>query len=396
MVVPRFGRGIVGGAETLFRGLADHIPPGWRVEVATTCATNHLTWTDDRPPGRSVEDGLTIHRFPVSPRDERRHTALAVHLSQRKRLGYGEELELLGSSVTSERMEDFIDHEGPSFDLMLFGPYLFGTTYWGSRIHPDRSALIPCLHDEPYAHMTVFRDLFAQIRGCMFNTPAEARLAARITPTPRSPVVGLGFDPPARRAAIGFAAKHGLGRYVVYAGRLERAKGVDRAIGHVARFAQRFAPDLRIVLMGRGDLVVPPEHRWATVELGYVDEETKRSALAEATALINPSDLESLSIVVMESWLEGTPVIVSGRSEVLVDHVAASGGGVTFTDAPSFETAMNALLDSRANRTMGEAGREYVHAEYSWDRVSQRFGRALDELRGASSSQTQEPIRATI
>jgi len=381
MVVPRFGRGIVGGAETLFRGLARHAPPDWRVEVATTCATNHMTWANELSPGTSVEDGVTVHRFPVSPRDEKRHTVLAVQANQRRHLGYSEELEFLGSSVTSRRMEDFIDREGPSYDLMLFGPYLFGATFWGSRIHPERSALVPCLHDEPYAHMRTFRELFAEIRGCMFNTPAEARLAARITPTPRSPVVGLGFDPPDRPAVSGFAARHGLGRYVVYAGRLERAKGVDRAIEYVAQFAQQFAPDLRIVLLGRGDLMVRPEHRRVTVELGYVDEETKRSALAEATALVNPSDLESLSIVVMESWLEGTPVIVSGRSDVLVDHVTQSGGGVTFTDTASFDTGMEALLDPEVNRTMGMRGRAYVHDHYSWEQVSGRLADALDELR---------------
>lgn len=70
-VVPRYGDGIGGGAETLTRGLAERLAAtGTAVEVLTTCARDHLTWKNVLPPGVSPEHGLTVRRFLVKARDE--------------------------------------------------------------------------------------------------------------------------------------------------------------------------------------------------------------------------------------------------------------------------------------------------------------------------------------
>ncbi|MBI2466669.1 MAG: glycosyltransferase family 1 protein, partial [Candidatus Rokubacteria bacterium] len=69
-VVPRYGDGVVGGAETLTRGLAEHLAAaGTPVEVLTTCARNHFTWKNELRPGVVREHGVTVRRFPVAPRD---------------------------------------------------------------------------------------------------------------------------------------------------------------------------------------------------------------------------------------------------------------------------------------------------------------------------------------
>src|SRR4029453_7109428 len=72
-VVPRYGDDIVGGAETLVRGLAEHLAAaGSKVEVLTTCAPDHLTWKNAVRPGVSLVRGVVVRRFPLRPRDERR------------------------------------------------------------------------------------------------------------------------------------------------------------------------------------------------------------------------------------------------------------------------------------------------------------------------------------
>ena len=76
-VVPRFGAGLVGGAEMLVRGLATRaLPDGWRSEIATTCAVNHFTWENELPAGSAEEDGVLLHRFPVGERDGARYEQL--------------------------------------------------------------------------------------------------------------------------------------------------------------------------------------------------------------------------------------------------------------------------------------------------------------------------------
>ena len=64
-VTPRYGLDVMGGAEAAARQLAKHLRAecGWSVEVFTTCALDHITWDDVLPPGDSVDNGVTVHRF---------------------------------------------------------------------------------------------------------------------------------------------------------------------------------------------------------------------------------------------------------------------------------------------------------------------------------------------
>lgn len=390
MVVPRFGAGIVGGAETLVRGLARRAGgEGCEIAVATTCATDHETWANALPAGEAVEDGVRVRRFPVGDRDPARHAGLHARLQREGSLPYLDELRLMGAGVWSPELQRFIEEEGPAHDLIVFAPYLFGTTYWGLQAWPERSAVMPCLHDEPDAHMRCLRRPFEAAAGFLFNSPGEERLARRLFRVRGGGVVGAGFDPPgpaSSEAAIAAAtAAHGLtpGRYVLYAGRLEDAKRVGVAVEYLASFAAAHAPDLRLALMGRGGYRVPRRYRERVVELGYVDAAAKRSFHAGALALVNPSELESLSLVLMESWLEGVPVLAAAGSEVMAEHCARSGGGFTFAGRDDFAASLARLLDEPALRAeMGAAGRRYVLAEYGWPAVRARF-RAVTEALAA-------------
>lgn len=381
-VVPRFGAGIVGGAETLAAGLiARAVDPRDSVSVATTCATDHTTWANALPAGESVEDGVRILRFPVSGRDAGRHGRLHGRLHTEGRLGYLEELELMGTGVWSAGLQTHLERRGHEYDALIFLPYLFGTTYWGVQAHPERSLLLPCLHDEPDAHMACLAEPYGAVAGWLFNTPAEERLARRLFRVRAGGVVGAGIDPPAAPAPAGFADSHGLGRYLLYAGRLERGKRVDVAVDYAARLIAEHAPDLRLVLIGSGSYQPPRHLRDRVLRVGYVDEDQKRSAYAEALALVNPSEMESLSLVLLEAWREGTPALVAHGSDVMREHCERSGGGVAFRDYPGFAAAARALLtDPLRARAMGEAGRDYVRREYGWDAVASRFRATLDRM----------------
>lgn len=379
-MVPRYGRGVQGGAETLVRALAGRCAlMGWPAEVATTCARDHVSWADELPPGTSVEDGVTVHRFPVGPRDARRYDALHAAVLA-GRAGYSDELEWLSHSVWSPGLQAFLEDED-SPDLRVLSPYLFGTTLWGAQAAPERSALLPCLHDEPYARLRTVARVLAAVRGCMFNSPGEERLARRLAPVRDGGVVGMGFDPPEGPAGSPPAALAERGPYVVYAGRLEQGKRVDVAVEHVARLAGERADAPVLALMGSGGYRPPPSARERVVELGYVSEEDKRAVYAGALALVNPSELESLSIVMMEAWREGTPALVAAGSEVMSDHVARSGGGLTFTDEDEFRAAVWRLLDDPAEReAMGARGRAYALEEYGWPAVEARLAAVAERL----------------
>lgn len=385
MVTPRFGPDVVGGAEALARALALRATgPDIAVEVATTCALDHQTWENVLPEGAAPDADVLVRRFPVSAGDSRRHSRLAVRLMRGGRLSYAEELELLATSVWSRRLHRFVLEHADEYDLVVCTPYLFGVPFWAAQAAPARTVLIPCLHDEPQAHLRVVRSLIGRVRGCLFNSPGEQRLAERIYGPQRGGVVGMGFDPPAGPAAEGFARRHGLGRYVLYAGRIEEAKRVDVLSAHMARYRRERRSDVALALIGRGPWRPRAGDADAVHVIGFVDEEEKRSAYAGAVALANPSELESLSIVLLEAWLEGTPALVAGTSDVLREHVARSGGGLTFDDYAGFAASLDTLLgDPAAARAMGAAGRAYVEAEYSWSAVGARFRETVGALAAA-------------
>lgn len=378
-VVPRYGPEVVGGAETLVRALAERCAAmGWDVEVATTCATDHVTWANDLPEGEAVDAGVRVRRFPVGPRDTARHDVLHAAVLA-GRADYADELEWLAQSVWSPRMQEYLDDA--DHDLRILAPYLFGTTVWGAMAHPSRSALLPCLHDEPYAHLRTVRALLGAVAGCAFNAPGEERLARRLAPVRDGGVVGIGFDPPAGAPGPPPGPLADVGPYLLYAGRLEEGKRVHVAVDHAVRLAAE-TPDAPVLaLIGSGGYRPPPEARGRVVELGYLSEQDKRAAYAGALALVNPSEMESLSLVLMEAWLEGTPAIVAAGSEVMSDHVARSGGGVTFAGYDDFRAAVRGVLDdpARAER-MGAAGRAYVLDEYGWDAVWERLSGLVTRL----------------
>lgn len=382
MVPPRYGSELVGGAENLMGALARHASgAGMDVEVATTCASDNETWANRLTPGETVEDGIPVHRFAVSPRDAGRHAHLAGELVRRGALPPLDEADFLATSVWSEDLQRFIDREGPDYDAILFAPYLFGTTYWGAQAWPERTAVIPCLHDEPYAYLPSMQAVLKSAGVLLFNAPGEERLARRLLGDVRGAVVGMGFDPPAEPAAPGFAERHGLGRYVLYAGRLEQGKRVHVAAEYFADFARRHDPTLKLVMIGNGSWR-PPEDAAGFVEvIGFVSPDDKRAAMAEAVALVNPSELESFSIVLLESWLEGTPALVAAGSEVMADHCKDAGGGLTFSDQRSFDEALERMLFSdEERRTMGQSGLAYVRDRYAWPQVINRLEAALSQL----------------
>jgi glycosyltransferase involved in cell wall biosynthesis len=380
-VVPRFGEESVGGAERLIRELATRaIPDSWSSEIATTCARNHYTWENELEPGESRYDGVVIRRFLVGPRDAERYEELHGSIVN-EQAEYVDELEWLSNSVWSSDLQSYLERSGHEYGLLIFGPYLFGTTVWGAQVDPGRSALVPCLHDEPYARLTTIRRVVESVRGCCFNSPAEERLARRLGAVQTGRVVGMGFDPPPAPPNARFAEPRGLGSYLLYAGRIEEGKRVDVAVEYAVRYASERANAPQLVLIGRGSYSPPEEATEVVVEAGFVSPEERRAAYSEAVALVNPSHHESLSIVLMEAWLEGTPAVVAAGSDVLREHCELSGGGLTFGSYDQYRDAVDRLLsEPDLGRTMGAAGREYVLETYSWPAVRKRFREAIQIL----------------
>ena len=171
-ILPRYGSNLGGGAEALVRELLIALVKSniiERAEVWTTCATDHRTWDNALPEGLTVEDGITVIRFPVDERDLDTFIHAELAMAAGRPLTIDEQLDWLGAGVNSRSLYSHIKSNSDTVDVMLFAPYLFPTSFWGPLIDPTKSVIIPCLHNESYAYQSFFLAVLESVRGCLFN-----------------------------------------------------------------------------------------------------------------------------------------------------------------------------------------------------------------------------------
>jgi glycosyltransferase involved in cell wall biosynthesis len=386
-VVPRYLPEMVGGAETLLQGYAEQLAErGYPVEVFTTCADQLGAWENALQPGEETIRGVRVRRFPIDVTDPKHYWRLAEELSRAGRLDYGDQLTLLRASLNSAALCGALGRELGRYDAVIIGPYAFGLAFGAARAAAGKAIWVPCLHDEPMAHMAVVREALEEARGILFNADAEERFARERLGliNPSSAVVGYGFAPDSPRGdGARFRARHGLhGPFILYAGRIIPEKNAGQLLDLFERYHHERDPNVSLVLVGEGGGV--DTARPGVRALGRVSAEDLRDAYAAAELFCQPSRNESFSIVIMESWLQGRPALVHAACDVTREHVERSGGGWAFADFASFAAAVSAATGQpEAARERGDHGRAYVREQYAWPIVAGRLERALTRLAAA-------------
>ena len=103
--------------------------------------------------------------------------------------------------------------------------------------------------------------------------------------------------------------------------------------------------DATLALMGVKLMKLPDEPfiRFA----GLLSERERLQALEAATVVSVPSPYESLSLLALEAFAVGTPILANARSEVLVEHCVRSNAGLYYADRDEFVEALNAAAGRR-------------------------------------------------
>jgi glycosyltransferase involved in cell wall biosynthesis len=172
----------------------------------------------------------------------------------------------------------------------------------------------PAAHDEPPLRLPLFREVFGQVDGFVFQTEGERALVEGLFPIAqrRQIVLGLGVEPAeGDRAAAAEVLGLGGRPYLVCVGRVDDGKGTRTLARFFAAYKERHPGPLALVLIGPvGDA---PEPHPDIVVTGPVAEDVKWGALRDAVALVNPSGYEAFSLVLVEAWSAGIPVVVNER-----------------------------------------------------------------------------------
>ena len=147
-------------------------------------------------------------------------------------------------------------------------------------------------------------------------------------------------------------------------------------IDHFLRWQRETRATATLALFGRSTMTFSEN---AHVRLmGVVPDGEKLAAIARARALVMPSRHESLSMVVLESWMMQRPVLVNGDCEVLRGQVLRADGGLYYRRYEEFAAAMDLLLQEPALADrLGRQGQAYFEANYAWPRILEKYERLL-------------------
>jgi len=187
-------------------------------------------------------------------------------------------------------------------------------------------------------------------------------------------------SPQMSRPGIRFQRRHRLAeQFLLYGGRIDPGKGCEELLEYFTSYKEQ-AGTADLVLMGV-KLMQLPEVPWVRFA-GLLSERERLDALEAATIVVVPSPFESLSLLALEAMAVGTPVLVNGHSDVLVEHCRKSHAGLWYDNRDEFvESAKLLLADARLRRSMGRNGKEYVKREYRWDAILAKYDRLISAVR---------------
>jgi glycosyltransferase involved in cell wall biosynthesis len=431
-IVQRYGSEILGGSEYHCRLIAERMAARHEVEVLTTCARDYITWTNEYPEGPDRVRGVTVRRFANERARDlasfNRYSEWIFHHPHTR----DDELEWLKQQGPwCPALQAYLEREHATYDALIFFTYLYAPTVLGLRVDPARSLLVPTAHDEPAIHLDLYRDMFRLPAGLAYNTPVERAFLKSTFDVDSAveEIVGCGVDLPQQRAPRArrgteagrreaslldtlaedeagtredeaeaaeaerasrhaergavFRRRHRLyGPLMLYGGRIDPGKGCEELIEYFSTYIAQGGTGT-LALMGVKLMRLPEEPfiRFA----GLLSERERVEALEAATVVIVPSPYESLSLLALEAFASGTPVLANARSAVLVEHCRQSNAGLYYADRDEFVECLKLLVaDGRLRAAMGRNGREYVRANYRWDVILGKYERLIAAIRSGA------------
>ena len=362
--------------------LAHRLQDAYDVEILTTCASDHRTWRNAYPVGVGTIGDVPVRRFRVA---RERRPAAFDRLSRSIRYAI---------DPAPKRLERWMRAQGPdapgltahlrtnAYDAVIFLPYLYATTYFGLPEVARRAILIPLAHDEWTLGLPMWDAFFALPSATVTSSRGERAFLQKRFPDLAfdDAPAGFGIEPPEAIDPQAFARRLGLEEpYLLYVGRIDPAKGIGALID---AFLAGAAQTRTLVLAGPQTMEIAPHPKIRLA--GTLDERAKFEALAGARMLVHPSLYESLSIVLLEAWSVGTPVLVNADSPVLVDQCRRAQGGVWYRSYEDFGLLAQSDLLGEAE-ALGQQGKDYVLREHSWREVIAAYRAVIERVASAAT-----------
>jgi glycosyltransferase involved in cell wall biosynthesis len=402
IVVQRYGADINGGAELHARYVAERLSRFHEVRVLTTCAADYLTWRNEFEAGETRVNGIPVERFPVvreRPADlidfGRRSTRVSTQTHSLE-----DELQWLDAQgPVSPALVARFEQAGAEFDFVLAFSIRYHPAYHLARTLPRRAVLVPTAERESALGLSLFPPVFRGVRAIMYNSFEERAMIQAVSGNQHVPgvVVGVGSEIPEAPDPERARQKFGLQNpFLLYIGRIDANKGCAQLFDLFmewlrVRYLTLREREVDLVLIGTPVLEIPDHPRIR--HLGFVSDADKFDVLSAASLLVMPSYYESLSMVALEAWALGKPVLANARCDVLLGQCIRSNAGLYYENAAEFGGALDAILDSPALAdAMGQRGRLYYADHYGWPVIERKYLDMFARLTAAPPAHDMEPL----
>ncbi len=396
IVVQRYGADINGGAEQHARYIAEHLAPHVQVEVLTTCAhRDYISWKNELPPGKEMVHGIAVHRFKnARARDPIEFARWSQRVFTQKH-SIGDELAWLDAEgPTSPDLIDYIRQHQADYDFFIFFSFRYHHSFHGARAVPGKAILVPTAERDGALGLGIYPPVFRGVRALMYNSYEERALIQGVSKNDSVPgvVVGVGSEIPERSNAGRFRQKFNLrDRFAIYVGRIDENKGCVELFDFFEHYSASLVDGMHLVLIGTAHVPIPKHPR--IHHLGFVEDQDKYDAMAAAEVLIMPSYLESLSMVALEAWAMGKPVLANAKCDVLQGQCLRSNAGLFYANYPEFAETLRAIDTTPSlQAALGRNGRTFFERDYAWPVIVKKYVDMLNQLSRDQSTRRMEPL----
>lgn len=396
VVVQRYGADINGGAEQHARYVAEHLAKHVQVEVLTTCAhRDYISWKNELPAGKEMVNGIAVHRFPVAM--ERNPVEFAKWSTKvfTETHSYRDELAWLDAEgPTSPALIAHIKQHEADYDFFIFFSFRYHHSFHGCRAVASKAILVPTAERDGALGLGIYHPVFRGVRAFMYNSYEERALIQAVSSNQSVPsvVVGVGSEIPERSNAGRFRQKFEMrDRFAIYVGRIDENKGCVELFEFFEHYSASLADGMHLVLIGTPHVPIPKHPK--IHHLGFVEDQDKYDAMAAAELLIMPSYLESLSMVALEAWAMGKPVLANAKCDVLQGQCIRSNAGLFYENYSEFAATMRAIDTTPSlQAALGRNGRAFFERNYAWPVIEKKYVDMLNQLSKEPAPKIMEPI----
>jgi glycosyltransferase involved in cell wall biosynthesis len=358
-VIHRYGDGVNGGAEDLCRVLSEHMTERYNVSVITTTSKGMNPWDNFFGEGVSYDNSVEIVRFRVED------TPDGADLTEK-------------AGPYCPKLIEYIADNYKLYKAVIFITYGYYTTNKGIELEIPNSIIMPTAHNILSTREHWFGDAISMSNGILYNSIEEREFVESCYETAGIPCRVTCFGIDAKKYT---RTKKDMGNYVVYAGRVSESKNFHQLNMFFLRYKQQHPSDLKLVVLGKIDNEMTIICHDDIAYKGFVSDNEKIDYINNAKVLILPSKNESLSIVLLESFLCKVPVLVNGDCPVIKGQCIRSNAGLYYTDYEEFDKELALLLeDSELREAMGENGRRFVEETYNWNNVVENVDSLICEV----------------